>query len=210
MPQSARGVKPAQGSLDRRREISNLLASGTASDEEVFRRVVKEYKGSVVSFFRLRGFAREECEDLAQETFLNVLRGLHSLRAATSLSAWLASVARGIWLNELRRRSAAKRRALEVSLDDPAVAVEKEGTLQTDDDQFYRELLAKERWQRVRRALETLPERMRQCLLLRLVQELEYQEIATVMRVSIQTVRSQLHDARQRLAEMMEEVERRA
>jgi RNA polymerase sigma-70 factor (ECF subfamily) len=51
----------------------------------------------------------------------------------------------------------------------------------------------------VRGAMEELPEQMRKCVMLRVYQELSYQEIAVVLRLSVETVKTHLHQARQRL-----------
>ena len=61
------------------------------------------------------------------------------------------------------------------------------------------DLLAKEQLSLLRRELESLPPRMRRCLQLRLDQELKFREIAVLEQVSIDTVKSQLAQAKKRL-----------
>ena len=66
-------------------------------------------------------------------------------------------------------------------------------------------LIAEERLQQLREALLDLPPQMRQCVLLRLDQELKYREIAEVMNIAVNTVKSQLAQAKDRLRTRLEE-----
>jgi RNA polymerase sigma-70 factor (ECF subfamily) len=209
MPPLSRGALTLESEEERQEKLSALLASGQANHDEVFQRVVQEYNGRVVAFFRLRRFTPEDSEDLAQEVLLNVFRGLPGFRRDASLSTWIWSVTVRVWRNELRRRAAAKRQGIEVPLDDRDSGALGEAALRTADEPFFQELLRKERSQRLLKALPDLPPRARQCLLLRAFQDLRYHEIAAAMRVSNQTVRSQLHDARRQLEVALDEVKHR-
>jgi RNA polymerase sigma-70 factor (ECF subfamily) len=60
-------------------------------------------------------------------------------------------------------------------------------------------------YERATRALQDLPEQMRRCFILRFDQQLRYREIAAVMQISIQTVKSHLHQARERLKAILAE-----
>ena len=56
----------------------------------------------------------------------------------------------------------------------------------------------------MRQAIEKLPEQMRKCMVLRIYQELAYREIATVMKIKIDTVKAHLFQGRAKLKEMLE------
>ena len=64
-------------------------------------------------------------------------------------------------------------------------------------------MIKRERSARLRSALQELPPQMRTCCVLRYVRGLKYQEIATVMKISIETVKAHLHQARKRLIEKL-------
>ena len=175
--------------------------SGPADD---FEQLFKRFYRPVSYFFANRGFSSEECRDLTQETFLGVYKGIGRFRRDASVETWLFTIAGNIWRNELRSRSADKRAATEVSLaamvdegarlsqaSAPIVGPKFSGPL--DDT------LAGERTRMLRDAMAKLPAQMRRCVLLRVEQDMKYREIATVMQVSIETVKSQLYQARERL-----------
>jgi RNA polymerase sigma-70 factor (ECF subfamily) len=64
-------------------------------------------------------------------------------------------------------------------------------------------LLSKERQERLREAIETLPEKMKLCLQMRLYQERSYDEIAEALRISAGTVGAHISEAKRRLTELL-------
>ena len=115
MPPPEQPPAPLQATPDpSSRWITNLQAGEDV--EESFRRLVQEYGAAIEQFFLLRRFSPEEAEDLAQDTFFNAYRGIHTFRHDASPKTWLLGVALNVLRNELRRRSAVKRAAVEVPL----------------------------------------------------------------------------------------------
>lgn len=179
-------------------QIIERLQSG-ASREEDFRRLFDLYSRRVHQFFLHRGFPPQDCLDLTQETFLGIYRGIGTFRRDSRFETWLFMIATNACRKRLRSRVTAKRAGRETGLEDgeggeiaiPAAdgAVPGEG------------LLRKERSRLLREAIEKLPAQMRRCLLLRIDQEMSYREIAEVLRLSPETVKVHLFQARRRLRE---------
>jgi RNA polymerase sigma-70 factor (ECF subfamily) len=169
--------------------------------EESFRGIFQLHHFRVEAFFRRKGFSEEESRDLTQETFFRVFKSLSTFRRASSMISWLFGIVQHVYNNELRRRRAEKRDKLEVSLDVPAYD---DGPLPLlepvagGEDAISR-LISRERSQALATALQSLPPQMRMCCRLRYERGLKYQEIATVMGISIETVKAHLHQARKRL-----------
>jgi RNA polymerase sigma-70 factor, ECF subfamily len=186
--------------------LANMHAGATL--EESFQRIFEQHYPLVFDFFRRRRFTIEESHDLAQDTFINVLQGLRIFRGEARFNTWLVRVALNVWHNELRRRSAMKRQALEIPLEgttliDPEIHGQREVTLPVEDENPLKRVLDEERRETLHRAVNTLPPQMRRCVLLRINHDLKYHEIAQVTRLSIQTVRSHLHQARQQLKQRL-------
>ena len=172
--------------------------------DEEFRRLFVQYFQLVFSFFYRRGFPREECSDLAQETFLRAYRSLGRFRGEASLETWLFQIATNLWRNEVRYQMAEKRAGFEVSLEGELekgypISADRRLPCETQPSSQLDELLTAERQRKSREALDALPPQMRRCVLLRIDQNLKYREIAAVMQISIDTVKSQLSQARDRL-----------
>ncbi|MEO1369447.1 MAG: sigma-70 family RNA polymerase sigma factor [Acidobacteriota bacterium] len=162
-----------------------------------FRGLYERYGKQVYAFFANRGFAVDDCRDLVQETFFRAFKASGSFREESQVATWLLSIAKNVFREEMRNRSRLKRAGTTLSLealqvdsgfDQPAPASEPLG-----------ELLASEETALLQAALGDLPEAMRSCVQLRLVQGLRYREIAEVLQISVGTVKSQLSEARRRL-----------
>lgn len=172
----------------------------TPSFEQLFER----YYRPIFSFFANRGFSAEESRDLTQDTFLSVYKGMATFRHDATVQTWVFKIAGNIWRNALRSRAAIKRKATELSLDH----LLNEGLVHSAsanpltpfrDRSSLQGVLAAEKARLLREQIDGLPPQMRRCLLLRVDQDLRYREIADLLQISIDTVKSQLFQARERL-----------
>jgi RNA polymerase sigma-70 factor, ECF subfamily len=180
------------------------LRDGREDPEKIYAEIFRAYYVRIRRLLEQRGVSRNDAEDLAQETFLRVCKNLEGFRGEASFSSWVFSVALNVERERHRRGSTLKRSGKEVPLDseeatEAVASLGREFSLPQTIPQPQEELLTKEMYERATRALQDLPEQMRRCFILRFHQELKYKEIASVMQISIQTVKSHLHQARERL-----------
>ncbi|MDJ0840673.1 MAG: RNA polymerase sigma factor [Acidobacteriota bacterium] len=164
---------------------------------EGFEERYKKYFPSVLSFFLNRGFAREEAGELAQDVFLRAYEARDQFREEAAFRTWLQTIVVSTWKNKIRQLHTAKREGQTYSLDDQEQPPAAPAQNQLD------QLIDKEHSSRLRQAVDRLPPRMRQCLVLRLGQGMKYKDIAETLNISVDTVKSQLSQGRQRLAEML-------
>lgn len=191
--------------LDAELEAMPVLSERREELAEVF----EDYAPAVAYFFARRGFGPEDCRDLTQETFLKAYRGLARFRKEAELRTWLLRIATNVWKNTLRSQQAEKRSAAKtVSLEEigslarplaRVAAPHREGRASSPLDRVIRG----EEHRMLREAVDELPPKMRRCVLLRVDRGLKYREIATIMSVTVDTVKTQLHQARQRLRERL-------
>ncbi|MDA8019827.1 MAG: RNA polymerase sigma factor [Thermoanaerobaculia bacterium] len=163
-----------------------------------FDRLFRQYYRLVFLYLRNRGLDEDKAADLAQETFMRAYQGLAEFRGESSPKTWLFSITRNVWRNHLRNRSRLKRNAPETPLED----LREDGWEPSDEDQVVNPLqdtIEIEEREQIWEAIGKLPPRMRRCVMLRVGQDKKYREIADVMQVSIQTVRSQLSQGRTQL-----------
>ncbi|MNV53829.1 ECF RNA polymerase sigma factor SigW [compost metagenome] len=126
-------------------------------------------------------------EDLCSETFYKAFRSLHSFREVdASFSTWLYTIARNTVLSELR-----KNRAGSVSLEESGYTPV--APMEVAPEQA---VLRNERMNLVRKAINNLPEKQRSALILREYDQMDYQEIATILDQSVSSVKSLLFRAR--------------
>ena len=186
---------------DRAADTEQILAEIQAGHavEEGFRRLCDLYHRPLYYFFSRRGFPPQDCLDLTQETFVGIYRGIDSFRRDARFETWLFKVATNAWRKRLRRGAADKRAGQEVPIEDSEgepLDLPAAGTPVPGED-----LLRQERSRVLREGIEKLPEQMRKCLMLRVYHDLKYREIAVLMRLSPETVKVHLFQARRRLQE---------
>ncbi len=178
--------------------IFQRLLSST-SREEGFRLLFDRFYWPLFRFFERRGFSKEECQDLIQETFLRVHGGLESFRGESRWDHWLFRIAANTAVKAVRHGSAAKRAGRTVSweeeVEDPPAA----GSSGTAAPAPLQSLLNQERLELLRQAIDGLPAQMRHCVRMRVFQDLDYEEIADVLQISPSTVKVQMSRARKRL-----------
>jgi RNA polymerase sigma-70 factor (ECF subfamily) len=182
------------------------------SDEELIRRfqeddlyayelLVDRYKDQLLNFaYRFLG-NYEEAEDVVQETFLRLYRKRHAYRQIAKFSTWIYTIAGNLAKTELRKR---KRRKL-ISISDMGFN-EKDFELEdfrADTERGTDRALMDKYLQK---AIEELPPRFRQVIVLRDIQELSYEEIGDIINAPLGTVKSRLNRARLKLQGKLEKV----
>lgn len=173
---------------------------------EDLKRLYHEHGQLLRGFFQGQGFSAQDAEDMTQETFMKAVQGLSEFRGDAGLKTWLFEIARNVIRHELRRRRAAKRDAPETPIEDwseeqsRARGSSAAGKLAAGEQEHpLSRLLSEETLRLVSEALADLPPKMRNCMLLYTHQERKYREIAVLTRLSINTVKSHIHQARQLL-----------
>jgi len=129
---------------------------------------------------------REDAEEAAQEAFARAYRNFSSLRDRARFRAWLVRIT---WRLAIDRQRASKRRSLREQIH-----VESSGREPCTDTTVSHEL-AKQVW----RAIDGLPEKLRSVTILAGIEEYNMREVAELLGLPEGTVKSRLHEARQRL-----------
>jgi len=168
----------------------DLVQRCLAREERAYRELVRRYQGAVVNLaWRITGNA-EDAAEVAQETFIRVLRSLSTYDPARPFRTWLFKITSNLSLDVIRRR---KRRP--VALDDLA-AEEGPPVDPADPGPGPEEGLRIDRSDaRFESLVKELPELYQAILYLRYKEELAYEEIAETMSLPLGTVKVRLHRA---------------
>lgn len=160
--------------------------------EESARRLDAELRPRLRRYYRATGFADSEIEDLVQEALLRVLQHVGALRSEERFVPWLFIVARNVARTAGRKVSSERaRRTANVDLE--ALP----GSVTTGHDREMRHQLAA-----VEKAIRSLPEQQRRCLVLVARDELSYRDVGALLGLSPLTVRNHLAQARRRLRQL--------
>jgi RNA polymerase sigma-70 factor (ECF subfamily) len=161
-----------------------LMLDYQRGSRDAFEELFERYRGPLSGFFRRRVLREERAEDLVQETFLAVIRATSRYEPRSLVRTYLYGIALKL-LAEERRRQAKDEPAPESS-PEPAAEDTPETVL----------------W--VRQAVDRLDSIDREVLMLREYEQLSYSEIAHLLRLPVNTVRSRLFRARMALKECLE------
>lgn len=183
-----------------------LMLRVQQGDAFAFEQLMKRYHARLVHVLRQVGGSDESAEDLAQDVFLRVFRARASYQPSAKFSTWLFHIAHNVRSNALRDR----KRRKEVQISPPASGSQS-GMMSLDQMALAstgampaRRLDKVERAEMVQLAVEALNERQRMALMLSKYEGLSYQEIADVMDLTVQAVKSLLSRARVNLKLMLE------
>ncbi len=174
------------------------LRRAQRGDETAFRALVERYQRPVFDLlYRMlcQTHLTDRVEDLTQDTFVRVYGALKRFHrdGPARLSTWILTIATRLALNELR-----KTRRVAVSLDESDLfASLTDGERAVERRQVARALV---------RAIAALDDKQRAVIILREYHGFEYQEIADVLEVGVNTVKSRLARARKSLRQALSEV----
>ncbi len=171
-------------------EESARIDRAIRGEGRAFEEIVMEYQASI--YRALLGWVghRGDAEDLTQETFLLAYRKLQGFEQRSSLRTWLLRIAYHQAISH--RRKSARRRSLAPS-DNKIPA---ESLVDGRSDSTGEHLDRNDQAARLHEAIGRLPEEYRDLIVLRDLQDLDYQSIAQTLEIPLGTVRSRLHRAR--------------
>ncbi|MCF7675261.1 MAG: sigma-70 family RNA polymerase sigma factor [Akkermansiaceae bacterium] len=175
-----------------------LMARIGAGDHAAFRALVERHQDAVVGTVARMLGNPADAEDIGQQVFLRIWRHAKRYRPEAKFTTYLFTITRNLVFNETRRRSRRK----EVSADEREeishLQVAAESARQPDA-----ELLQAELQQAVDAAIAALPEVQRMAVVLRRYEQMPYEEIAEVLKLSLSAVKSLLFRARATLRESL-------
>ncbi|MBU1105428.1 MAG: sigma-70 family RNA polymerase sigma factor [Candidatus Riflebacteria bacterium] len=167
-----------------------LIQAVLAGEFETFAELVERYEKLVFSFLLTRLNDLQEVEDIVQETFIKAFRHLASFDCERRFAAWLLTISRNLLIDSRRKagRSVASTNLVtEVMLSDSA----REFSSQPSEV-----VVRRERFRSIVAMIQELPEELRTPFLLRVINELPYQEIAEILDIPLQTVKNRIFKAR--------------
>jgi len=180
-------------------ELIGLTRSG---QQEAFGALIRRYQGRLYN--SMTHFLRNEteAEDVVQDAFVLALTKLDSFKGNSQFYTWLYRIAHNAAISKLRKKRPS------VSLDQTRNDEDSPRfTVPTNEEQPHERLQRLERAELLQKAMDRLTDEHRSILILREMEEMDYESIAGVLRLAVGTVRSRLHRARGCLREIMESLE---
>ena len=183
---------------------ADIMLRVKAGDQSAFEYLVQKYRRPMLSFMYRMARNAAVAEDLAQEVFLRVYRSRETYEASAKFSTWLYRIATNLAVNHARD-TRHERPEVQVSLDEPDE--ESGATLELPDAALNAEqqIMRRERLRAIRKKIEALPEQQRLAVIMHKYQQMDYKQIADVLKKSESATKSLLFRAYETLREQLKE-----
>ncbi|MEM7148035.1 MAG: sigma-70 family RNA polymerase sigma factor [Verrucomicrobiota bacterium] len=166
-----------------------------AGDMNAAAELLRRYERALYNYLWQMLRHREDTEDALQESFAKALRALPRYQERNYFKSWLFRIAHNEGLNVIRRRKReSKAGKTSLKTDDDAMEAS------TEPDIIERA----ERAAALHRAIDQLPEKERQVVVMRLQSDLPFREIANVVNAPLGTVLARMHNARKKLKAILQ------
>jgi RNA polymerase sigma-70 factor (ECF subfamily) len=177
---------------------STLVERCLAGNAEAWEDLVRQHTRRVYGIcYRFTG-RDSEAQDLTQDVFLRVFRALVSFRASEGcFTTWLTRLTRNLLIDHYRRT---RNQRITDSIEDQLPRVEQGAVAVARPDS---QLAGREASEMLQSALARLSPELRETIILRDLQDMEYREIANVLEIPEGTVKSRLNRGRAELARML-------
>jgi RNA polymerase sigma factor (sigma-70 family) len=187
------------------REDDKLVAAAVEGDESAYAQLVDKYQRALFYHIAKLVKDREQIEDLVQEAFMKAFGNLKSYNTDYAFSTWLYRIATNHSIDYLR-----KRKLQTLSIDEPQKTKDGELEVQLPDDSYVtdRDIIRKQRKQIIHKSIENLPEKYREVIRMRHMEEKSYQEIAEILDLPLGTVKAHIFRAREMLYKSLKDKRR--
>ncbi len=181
---------------------ANLIQDALAGNQQAYAEIVNRYKDQIYHLIFRMVKDNAQADDLTQETFIKAFNALASFNSEYAFSTWLYKIAANNCIDFFR-----KKKLQTYSLNSPIKA--KDGDIQRDFPDSTQEpesgLISKEQTNQIKSAIEKLPKKYREAILLRHINDKSYEEIAEHLDIPLGTVKVRIFRAREMLKKMLRE-----
>ena len=173
------------------------LKRAVQKDPEAFEAIVVMFQNRLYGLcLRIMG-NEQDALDATQETFIKIYQNLPGYKSIASFSTWACRIATNTCLDMLRRRKSRAAVSMEAMEEEGMTFVSK--TEESAEGEVMRSITSKE----LAQAIDSLPEDQRMVIVLRDVQGLSYEEIAAMLNLNLNTVKSRISRGRMSLRKML-------
>lgn len=183
----------------------SLIEAHLRGDRNAFNGIVRRYGNGILGYLMKMCNNKDMAEDLFQETFKSVHEKIHTVRGNT-LKPWIYRIATNLAVSQRRRQKLRKMESLNKQIDCDENNRQPAGPAVPEKQKHpFEEAVNTELKQQVRTALQRLPDRQRNALILVYFQHLSYREVAQTMDCSLGTVKTHIFRALKKLANELPE-----
>jgi len=180
---------------------SEKVERALQGDQQAYTELLGKYRGAIFNLVFKMVKNKEEAEDLVQETFVKAFSALPSFDERFAFSTWLFKIATNNCIDYLR-----KKKLKTFSIDKPTES--KEGEIKQSFEDVKSPdpeatTIEKEKTSLIELAIESLPLKYRDAIILRHKEDKSYEEISEILNLPIGTVKARIFRAREKLKQYL-------
>ncbi len=183
----------------------SLMFRYKRGEVRAFEVLMVRHRGPIFNFIFRYTRDRTAAEDLMQETFLRLIKAVESYERSAKFTTFLYTIARNLCVDASRRGKHRQVTSLDAPVhgsEDQVPLVERIADGQKSSDG---KVLDQELGEKLKKAIEELPDDQREIFLLREVSDLQFNEIADIVGISENTVKSRMRYALEKLRQSLED-----
>jgi len=183
---------------------ADVMLRVKTGDESAFAFLVQKYRRPIIGFLYRMCHNPSTAEELAQEVFLRVYRSRETYEASAKFTTWLYRIATNLAVNHARD-TRHERPEVTVRLDEPDPETGTKPDLADESMTVEQQIVRRERLAAIRSKVNALPERQRMAVIMHKYQQMDYRQIAEVLKLSESATKSLLFRAYETLREQLKE-----
>ena len=168
----------------------DVIERASEGDIEAFEEIYRISASYVYTIAYRVTHSKEDAEEVTQDVFMGVYRNIGKFQSRSTFKTWVYRITMNIAINLINRRK--RKTGRTITYDDAISAGE---NISAGEEMLYKEDDKKV----IESMLRVLPPEQKACIVLKVMEGLKYKEIAEILKININTVRSRLKRARERL-----------
>lgn len=191
MPQAGKENRSAS-----KNEDILLIENALKGDQPSYDRLMKKYYRLIQNLIYRMIFNKDDVEDLTQEAFIKAFNSLDKFDKEYAFSTWLFKIATNNCIDYLR-----KKKLTTFSIDKEIYHEDEDLRFEIPDENYIpdKNMIEKQKEKVIEQAIDSLPEKYKQVIILRHKMDKEYEEIAAELKIPLGTVKAHLFRARELL-----------
>ena len=183
---------------------AEMMLRVKAGDDSAFNYLVQKYRRPIISFMYRMAHNSTVAEDLAQEVFLRVYRSRGNYEPTAKFSTWLYRIATNLGVNHARDTRHERPENI-TNLDQPDEETGQTPDLADKAPTIEEQIMRRERLTAIRQKVEALPDRQKMAVVMHKYQQMDYKQIAEVLKLSESATKSLLFRAYETLRTQLKE-----
>ncbi len=188
---------------DLKEKSDSQLVTLALKNQDSFEHLVNRYEKKLSRYVRrLYGLSSECIEDVLQEAFIKIYVNLNDYDPSYSFSSWAYRITHNETVNYLRKNKKVTIVPLETDDEESANLID---ILKSEID-VAKEVSRKDIAERIRKAISMLPDKYREVLVLRYMEDMDYKEISDILRMPMGTVATTINRAKEKFKQIAEKM----